>query len=316
LKLKCVDSAKPESIQAESLKNAEDDFKAYLINVIDSPAITHLSKQLGFTTNDLIAEIDGAKVKKEEDPTNPVVACFQNSYKTVGRHFGKEITWEAVLATFKEDSQSHYARSFPKWCKLYLALARMLPSEAACERVFSILKKIMSAERSRMTEENAAAICELRLMMTSALDDPTLTDESEEGAFTRFIDEVCVEDDGEACVRDDGEDENDADDTKKEIGEALSIEVVEEFVLAGLQEFQNDMAKNGGEKCAACNRTVSGRRVAIDHVQCKNQGCGKRYCRTENCLGRAEGFVEDCLDLPQKGDAWECQSCVMKFMHK
>ena len=191
-------------------------------------------------------------------------------------------------------SAGPYAQRFPSWAKLAFAIAMMLPTEASCERVFSILKKIIGADKSQMTEENAAAYCEIRMLLSNEAS--SKLEKSAEEEFDEMIGNV----------------ENNNNNNNTAI--LLTPVIVHKFVNAAIESYRKESENNGGIKCAYCQTTLFRRAATIvQHVQCKQQHCAKRFCCTRACLGRVE-MLGDGDKLPEAA-GYECPDCRLRFLN-
>ena len=272
------------------------DLESCITGVIEGPAVTRLCKQLGINTLDLKIEMEFGKNNGKE---------FRNKMEKIYRDYGrilvkdpkKEDEYTMDYGKYRRTmSAGPYAQRFPSWAKLAFAIAMMLPTEASCERVFSILKKIIGADKSQMTEENAAAYCEIRMLLSNEAS--SKLEKSAEEEFDEMI--------GNA-------ENNNNNNNNNNTAILLTPVVVHKFVNAAIESYRKESENNGGIKCAFCQATLFRRAATIiQHVQCKQQHCAKRFCFTRACLGRVE-MLQDGEELPEPA-GYECPDCRLRFL--
>ena len=152
---------------------------------LESQAISNLCSQIGIETLDLITEI-GLKSRD-----SPLKARMTEFYSLYGKFHAPALDANYHRKLFSVGT-SIYKQTFPNWSKLMLALSSMLPTEASCERVFSILKKIITPEKSRMSEENAAALCEIRMLLSNEKSILAQLEKTAEEKFEEIVDQTSV----------------------------------------------------------------------------------------------------------------------------
>lgn len=210
-----------------------------------------------------------------------------------------------------EKQDGDFVLRFPKIAKLLVSICSILPTEALCERMFSIIKKIVHPQSSRMTVENAAAVLEVRFLS----DQKVLAPEAKQERIVIDVDDdedddaVEIEDDDTVAV--DGCD-NDVD---KKYEPRMTPEVCLDIVRFCVDDYQAVSNQNGNLKCKRKDCTSRWRKADIIDptkvIQCNNQHCGTRWCLAKECVCTDNGLDE----IPENDGQWKCRGCI-RAMYK
>jgi uncharacterized protein YlaI len=238
------------------------DLLGHLTNIVTSDHIRNLlSPQLRVS---LEAEV---KALPERHAELWPATCIEKGVST--KSFRKALASTAMQA------------AMPALAELTRVLCSVLATEASCERVFSIVKKIVNSQRTKLLPENVMSCLQVNYLLR---DLQTL----EPDAATR---EVLP---------------NDADDDAIDVDEkrdvVLTNRVTKLFVEAAISEYQRIAAEEENDKCE-CG--VAFARQQKPKIQC-------RVCnRSWHILECAKKFNQ-LRDEPVNNGQWMCTSCKKK----
>lgn len=191
---------------------------------------------------------------------------------TVGQYQFERMSAEMYKRcyTASPDLKSHFVETW----KLLSLLCNMLPTEAVCERAFSILKRIKHGPASTMKVENAAAIAEIRFLAAKGWNEPP---EEEFGPLL---------DNGPAG------------------NYVLATEIAQEFVMNVLNKYIATSVKNANDKCLHCDKKLND---GTNTTQCRIDTCAKTWHNA--CLAAGNGLEDFPTFEPGK---FLCRECAMK----
>ena len=227
-----------------------------------------------------------------------------------------EIT-AAKLEGMLTNDKSKICVFYPKISKFLQRLAKMLPSEAMCERIFSILKRVISAQRSRLTVENAAAALEARFLSQQNWNVELPPQVSDLDVFGRIFEEVKDDEEEE----EEEEDENQhpdgvvvEEDAAVVVENKMTAEVAMSIVSAAVGVYLDVSDTKGSKKCEHCKVPFTSAILnsRFGTIQCKNQSCAKRWCyqNNRNIVARCSVDGNGLCEAPTNDGHWECLECL------
>jgi hypothetical protein len=180
----------------------------------------------------------------------------------------------------------------PALATLATVLMKVRPTEASCERVFSLVKKVANPQRSRLSPANVMACLQVNYLMRS---DQTLK------TGDLF--------DGAGFVVPDGDDDEGGGDVEAVRQAAQNLMLTERAVLrfinAAVDEYEEEAEKLGNKKCE-CGTALRGR-ASLQCISCfqawHHPDCVKNFNKLR--------AVPDATD-----GGWTCTACMKKAMTK
>jgi len=250
-------------------------------------ALAIFAAENGFSLGDIKKQV-GYKVEEFENNMKK----FEDSVAALFDRTVTAVNYRKVLGSEK----SFYSTDFGNLKMLLIRFAQFLPSEAVCERVFSILKKIIAPQRSRMDVANAAAVLEIRFLVNN-----NKWDESDLPCFHQTAqDRVDMLEYEENCVP--------SQDETPEV--CLNSEFVHDYILQHVTTYQLDAESKTAEKCPHCH--INFRRNNVETLQCRT--CNTRWCYdAEDFHGESNcaRIVNKFVNPPEANGNWICRTCRM-----
>jgi hypothetical protein len=193
----------------------------------------------------------------------------------------------------------------PALAALVSALAKLLPSEASVERLFSQLKHIVGEHRSSISSTAVFAALQLRGLL-NAMPDVCADAVYDDGAHPSTVDGAAQ---GAVAAE------------KPPAEPELTGRIAEMFVRAALAVHTKVAEVNASPKCSRtkCSKTLTAQMLqAGNTIQCVS--CHKRWCynstatkRSKDCAGidnapATNGLLD--VDVHSALGEWKCLSCI------
>lgn len=195
------------------------------------------------------------------------------------------VTWSKWFGML-DNPTSIFNQHFPHSTALILVLKDVCPTEASCERVFSLLKKVMRRQRSRLTVDNAAAALEITFLMNSKWE-LAKTVEGEDD------DEVADEGIGPAGGGEDG-DRNEEPELTRNIAVAM--------LDGAIKKYRKEAEANGDVRCPKCKNRLQDQTT----LQCTR--CHSRTCWILDCAKKLSPSMTELPAVEELG-TWLCDNC-------
>jgi len=259
--------------------------------------------KIGANHAEIMREI-GAGVSAVDTLTKKITKISNNMYSAYG---GDMKVTAADYRKMMDNNESDIVIEFPHTMVLLRVLAALAPTEASCERAFSVMKRVMSPHRSSLSVENAAMNLEVLLLDQQKVSVPAhagADEERENAELDLFGDAAIVQ----------------LDEVPREKKECrLTSAVAVAVVNAAVKRYQKLSAENGSQNCEQCKRPLTTRIKNREKatIQCKNHDCAKTWCYDIN----GDGTIEQCVMtgnslrvLPSEEEMYtfECKACKVK----
>lgn len=225
-------------------------------------------------------DIEGIKVLSEVGIGHEAMATNLRRLYQCGQFYASKMCAETYKKCFDAPT---LAGAFSETWKLLSLLGNMLPTEAVCERAFSILKRIKHGQASTMKVENAAAMLEIRFLAAKAWNEP-------------------AEDDFRPIFF-----SNNNNKKKSKPTYFLSSEIAQVFVRRAVVEFQSNSEMNANKACLHCGKPFQQNSQTI---QCKNEWCAKTW--HIGCLAAGNGLADEVTFEP---GMFQCRDCWSAELH-
>jgi hypothetical protein len=204
--------------------------------------------------------------------------------------YEEKIDAKAYMKRVTDPADKFLGARFPQACAVLTSLHRCSATEAACERAFSSGKRVISAQRVLVSEENAAILMEilwLNKQKVGAVPDDIVLIENDD--VVPFVD------------RDDGA--------------ALTTEVAVDYVEYAVDCYVDICNAAGNEKCLHCKTQWPAHHLGHPEkvLQCTREGCARRWCYKFECVNSTNPLRSG---LPNNNGQWWCTQCKQALINK